>query len=291
MEPSSDIQAFRTVLAASKSVVILAGAGLSVASGIQTYRGSGGLWMVQYTRRDVGCDENGDAEAFQANPAVVWRFYSDRRTICYNALPNPAHHAIASMCLPATRARVLPSATSVPLVITQNFDGLSPRALDALAPVFTPAEFKDAQDRLVEMHAIDNNFARGGGPLVRALDPGSAGAEGDISVEALPRCGGTAWGGSNRYGRCGGLLRPAVVWFGEVPEGQGEIARTLNWADMLIVVGTSSLVYPAAGYAKTVKARGGKVVVFNTERSKGDEDADFLFLGPCEQTLPEVLDV
>ncbi|KAF8877883.1 DHS-like NAD/FAD-binding domain-containing protein [Infundibulicybe gibba] len=75
MEPSSDIQAFRTVLAASKSVVILAGAGLSVASGIQTYRGSGGLWTVQDATKMA------TLEAFQANPAVVWRFYSDRRTM------------------------------------------------------------------------------------------------------------------------------------------------------------------------------------------------------------------
>jgi NAD-dependent SIR2 family protein deacetylase len=48
-------------------------------------------------------------------------------------------------------------------------------------------------------------------------------------------------------------------------------------------------VYPAAGYAAEVAARGGTVAVFNLERSAGDEDADFLFLGPCEETLPEAL--
>lgn len=46
---------------------------------------------------------------------------------------------------------------------------------------------------------------------------------------------------------------------------------------------------PASGYAETVKKRGGRVAVFNFGRSEGDEEADFLFLGPCEETLPAVL--
>jgi NAD+-dependent protein deacetylase sirtuin 5 len=48
-------------------------------------------------------------------------------------------------------------------------------------------------------------------------------------------------------------------------------------------------VYPAAGYASTVKDQGGKVAMFNIERTNGDDEADFLFLGPCEVTLPEAL--
>ena len=48
-------------------------------------------------------------------------------------------------------------------------------------------------------------------------------------------------------------------------------------------------VYPAAGYAYAVKENGGKVAVFNLDRSEEDEDADFLFLGPAEMTLPKAL--
>jgi NAD-dependent deacetylase sirtuin 5 len=50
-------------------------------------------------------------------------------------------------------------------------------------------------------------------------------------------------------------------------------------------------VYPAAGFASQVKARGGKVAIFNAGRTKGDEEADFLFLGNCDVTLPDILDV
>jgi NAD-dependent deacetylase sirtuin 5 len=48
-------------------------------------------------------------------------------------------------------------------------------------------------------------------------------------------------------------------------------------------------VYPAAGYAADVAEHGGTVAVFNIQHTEGDEDAHFLFLGPCERTLPLVL--
>lgn len=60
---------------------------------------------------------------------------------------------------------------------------------------------------------------------------------------------------------------------------------------MCLVVGTSSTVYPAAGYAGDVAENGGLVAVFNLDRSAGDEEADFLFLGPCTETLPSALDL
>lgn len=51
----------------------------------------------------------------------------------------------------------------------------------------------------------------------------------------------------------------------------------------------SSQVYPAAGYAYTVQEAGGKVAVFNLDKSEGDEEADYLFRGPCEELLPKAL--
>jgi len=48
-------------------------------------------------------------------------------------------------------------------------------------------------------------------------------------------------------------------------------------------------VYPAAGFANEVKAKGGLVAIFNLERSRGDKMGDFLFLGPCEVELPRAL--
>ncbi|KAJ1299665.1 hypothetical protein OPQ81_011058 [Rhizoctonia solani] len=230
MAPSNDAVAFREVLHAARSLVVLAGAGLSAASGIPTYRGSGGLWKSNDPTRLATLD------AFCSNPGLVWMFYKDRIAQCRNATPNAAHRILASLFYPRC-------------------------SKTHLEPLSCPA--------------FDDDY----------VVPES----GLIPVEDLPKCGGREWAGSNRYGRCGGLLRPGVVWFGEVPEQQGGIARVFNRADVLLVVGTSALVYPAAGYVKTVKNNGGKVAVFNIEASPQDEDADFVFLGPCEGTLPAML--
>ncbi|CUA67102.1 NAD-dependent protein deacylase [Rhizoctonia solani] len=293
---SNDAAAFREVLRTARNVVILAGAGLSAASGIPTYRGSGGLWKSYDPAQLATFD------AFRSNPGLVWMFYKDRIEQCRNARPNAAHRSLASLALPSVQARILPSLeprATPPLLVTQNFDGLSVQALNDLESELSPEQLSTARSRLIEMHGSAFRTVcmqckctkMNQEPLsCPAFDDEYAVPEsGVIPVEDLPKCGGREWAGSNRYGRCGGLLRPGVVWFGEAPEHQGEIARVFNWADVLLVVGTSALVHPAAGYVKTVKNNGGKVAIFNIEASSQDNDANFVFLGPCEETLPAVL--
>ncbi|KAG8688000.1 hypothetical protein FRC11_006229, partial [Ceratobasidium sp. 423] len=282
MAPSNDAIAFREVLRTARSLVILAGAGLSAASGIPTYRGSGGLW------KSYDPTQLATFEAFRSNPGLVWMFYKDRIEKCRNATPNAAHRSLASLTLPSVQAQLLPSLESraiPPLLVTQNFDGLSVRALNDLESDLSPEQMSAARSRLIEMHGsafrtvclrCKCSKAHPESLSCPAFDDGYVIPEsGLIPVEDLPKCGGREWAGSNRYGRCGGLLRPGVVWFGEAPEQQGEIARVFNWADVLLVVGTSALVHPAAGYVKTVKNNGGKVAVFNIEASPQDDDADF----------------
>lgn len=298
MSAESDLQSFRNALANAKSVVVLAGAGLSAGSGIPTYRGQNGLWKTQDEQKVA------TPEGFKENPSKVWQWYHWRRDMCLQAQPNAAHRAIAALAVPSVRGRLLPSLKSEkpPLFVTQNFDGLSLRALEDLSDTLSPAEMNIARERLIEMHGsafkticlqckhVNFTYDRPLSPALANVTRENAG-ELDIPVDQLPRCGGPNWKGSNRYGRCGGLLRPAVVWFGEVPDGLGEIARELNWTELLIVVGTSSLVYPAAGFAKTVKDRGGKVAIFTLEPTESDRNADFLFVGPCEKTLPNALGI
>jgi len=103
--------------------------------------------------------------------------------------------------------------------------------------------------------------------------------EPNIDVKDLPKCP-----------QCGELSRPGVVWFGESVEHLGEIfERIEERCDLLLVVGTSSMVSPANTLASIAQARGAKVAVFNLERTRGDDEADFLFIGPCEETLPKAL--
>jgi NAD-dependent deacetylase sirtuin 5 len=67
-----------------------------------------------------------------------------------------------------------------------------------------------------------------------------------------------------------------------------EIQAELDRCDLLLVIGTSGLVYPAASYAMMVSLNGGKVAIFNIEDTG---DADFKFIGPCGETLPKALEV
>ena len=121
----------------------------------------------------------------------------------------------------------------------------------------------------------------------------------NIPVEELPHCP-----------ECNALARPGVVWFGEKPYHLDEINSIVYKADMCLVIGTSSTVRPlrpvlrkcvltrvtacradlqvrpASTYAYRVQKHGGKVAVFNLAPSEKDEQADFVFRGGCETTLP-----
>lgn len=109
---------------------------------------------------------------------------------------------------------------------------------------------------------------------------GAGGPEPMVRRSDLPRCP-----------KCGQLCRPGVVWFGERPHRIYEIMRLADEADLCIIVGTSAVVQPASKIGGRVKARGGKVALFNVELGNHADEADFVFLGPCEQSLTEVLGI
>ncbi|KAH7929668.1 DHS-like NAD/FAD-binding domain-containing protein [Leucogyrophana mollusca] len=277
MPPLSDVRAFRTVLRESKNIIAIAGAGLSAASGIPTFRGAGGFW------RTHNAVELATPEAFEENPSRVWQFYHYRREVVNKARPNPAHLALAMLSIPEHRQLVAPDANFT--LITQNIDGLSTRALQQVDP--------GAEPTVIEMHgrlmetictACGERKPNNDSPICPAL----AGTEdlvvnrdeAHIPLEQLPRCSAP----------CGGLLRPGVVWFGENILHAERIDRVIRVADLILVIGTSSVVYPAAGYAQEVSDNGGKVAVFNIEPAGEEEEQDdFYFLGPCEETLPMAL--
>ncbi|KAI0375155.1 DHS-like NAD/FAD-binding domain-containing protein [Pilatotrama ljubarskyi] len=117
--------AFRTALKASKHIIVLAGAGLSAASGIPTFRDGGGMW------RSLDPASLATPQAFSENPSLVWQFYHYRRTKALEAKPNRAHDVVAKMAVPEYLKSVAPDARSFHL-ITQNVDRLSLDALQTL---------------------------------------------------------------------------------------------------------------------------------------------------------------
>ncbi|KAL1760197.1 DHS-like NAD/FAD-binding domain-containing protein [Schizophyllum commune] len=291
-----DAEAFRAKFRASKNIIVVAGAGLSAASGIPTFRDGGGMW------RSLNAQELATPVAFEANPALVWQFYHYRRTTALSAKPNPAHKILAKMSVPTELKKVAPQAKSFHL-ITQNVDRLSVQALEELTngsgpcvrprrspPSVFPRSILEMHGRLFDVRCTDPSCGHveedRSSPLCPALGEAEAGFTDvtdagrqitEIPPASLPRCR-----------KCGALARPGVVWFGEMPYFLDEINSLVFKADMCLVVGTSATVRPASTYAYRVHRHGGTVTIFNREPCEADERADFTFRGGCEEVLPEL---
>jgi NAD-dependent deacetylase len=227
-------------LRGSGSVTVLTGAGISAESGVATFRGGGGLWE-HYRIEDVATPE-----AFRRDPALVLRFYDERRRQVSTVDPNPAHHALAKL------QRALPDRFTL---ITQNVDDLHERA---------------GSTQVLHMH----------GELLKAR---CADCEtvvpwaGDLSL-------------ADRCRRCGGRLRPHIVWFGEVPFYlEDRIPQALD-ADLFLSIGTSGSVYPAAGMVLEASLRGKLTVEVNLEEAENSRHFRHHVRGKAGTIVPRLLD-
>lgn len=261
---TQDFEHARALLEQAERIVVLTGAGVSAESGVPTFRGPGGFWK---TRRP---EQLATPEAFRADPRTVWEWYAWRREVVGACLPNPAHVTLARLALdhPST------------LIVTQNVDGLHHRAADEVAahhgggsePVHRDASRAHPLEVHGAIHRDRCSRCERRTPPLAHVDTSS--------VETLPRC--TA---------CGSMLRPDVVWFGEsldadVLERSFDAARA---ADLCLVVGTSSVVYPAAAIPELARAHGAAVVEVNPEPTPLSERATVTLRGAAGLVLPELL--
>ena len=187
--------------------------------------------------------------AFRAHPQRVWDWYAHRREMVAAVHPNAGHVALAAF------AKKHPGRLTL---ITQNVDGLHQRAghTDALA--------------------LHGNIADD-----RWLDAPRACCRIDaIEAGRPPRCP-----------VCGNLRRPAVVWFGErLPMAALEAAEhAARDCELMLVVGTSGEVYPAAGLALTAHQCGARVVIVNPEVTPLDAVAELCLREPAALCLPQLL--
>ncbi|XP_033290763.1 NAD-dependent protein deacylase sirtuin-5, mitochondrial isoform X1 [Orcinus orca] len=293
--PSSSMADFRKCFAKAKHIVIISGAGVSAESGVPTFRGAGGYWR-RWKAQDLATPQ-----AFARNPSQVWEFYHYRREVVQSKEPNAAHLAIAEC-----EARLGRQGRRV-TVITQNIDELHRKAgtknlleihgyavqegrcsglfSSTACLYYVPCDAWGSlfKTRCTSCGVVAENYKS---PICPALSgkgaPEPETQDARIPVEKLPRCEEAA---------CGGLLRPHVVWFGENldPAILEEAGRELALCDLCLVVGTSSVVYPAAMFAPEVSARGVPVAEFNIEATVAANRFRFHFQGPCGTTLPEAL--
>ena len=248
------IERARQLIATARRIFVLTGAGVSAESGVPTFRGAGGLWKT------FRAEELATPEAFARDPRLVWEWYQWRRDLVAACLPNAAHHALARLAL----------ARDGVTIATQNVDGLHARAAREMAGAADPV-------RALPLELHGSLFA------TRCVDCGrDAGA---VTVDAtslatLPRCD-----------RCGELLRPGVVWFGESLDHAvlGAATDAAGAADVALVVGTSALVHPAAGLAAHTLARGGALVEVNPDATPLSSRATIALRGAAGEVLPALL--
>ncbi|MGQ1404460.1 SIR2 family NAD-dependent protein deacylase [Acinetobacter baumannii] len=181
-------------------LVVSSGAGMSAESGISTFRDSNGLWE-NYDIQQVATPE-----AWERNPALVQRFYNERRKNILEAQPNEAHQYIAK----------LQDYYDVQ-VITQNIDDLHERA---------------GNQNVLHLHG-NIRLAKSSGPDAQyttqfyEVNGWKLDLEQDFCPDGYP-------------------LRPHVVWFGEAVPAYEEAIRLVQSADIFIVIGSSLSVYPVA---------------------------------------------
>nr|MBC8526552.1 NAD-dependent protein deacylase [Candidatus Cloacimonadota bacterium] len=89
---------------------------------------------------------------------------------------------------------------------------------------------------------------------------------------------------------CGGMLRPDVVWFGEIPYHLDKINRILEEADYFIIIGTSGVVYPAAGFLQVAKYYGAMTIGINQEKPANFQFIDKFYEGKAGELLPKLVD-
>lgn len=239
-----------TAMRAARHIVVFTGAGVSAESGIPTFRDAlTGLWE----RFDAAVLAT--PQAFLQDPELVWGWYEWRRMKAVQAQPNPAHLAIAAL------ARHVPKLT----VITQNVDDLHERA-GSIGVIHLHGS-------LHKPHCFDC-----GRPPAKALgmplEP-----EGGRRVEP-PRCK-----------HCGGMLRPGVVWFGEsLPSDamHAAFAAAQN-CDVLLSIGTSGVVYPAAEVPILAWESGAVVVHINPHAVAHGEEREYTLAGAAGEKVPALV--
>ena len=251
------ILAAAQIILKSNYTIALVGAGLSVGSGIPTFRGAGGLWTK------LGEPSNNGYETFLKNPAEWWDQnlnpqIDPERTNFRNAIekaqPNSGHFALVE----------LENIDVLKHQITQNIDNLH-----YIAGSSKVTEIHGNRTKLrcttCELRWHREEFDEVS-PFWQDILP--------------PKCP-----------TCSGIIKPDTVMFGEpIPISiLNSCVNETNLADCILVIGTSATVYPAASFPQEVLSSGGNIIEINPEDTPLSEFAATSVKGPTESSLPKLL--
>jgi NAD-dependent deacetylase len=245
------VLAARNVIADARRVVVLTGAGISTDSGIPDFRGPNGLWT-----KNPAAEKASDIRHYLGEPEVRRAAWQHRLgTPAWTAEPNRGHAAIVE----------LEQLGRLHGLITQNIDGLHQKAGN------TP-------DKVIEVHGTvwftrcwDCEDRR---PMDQALERVRAGDPDPACLE------------------CGGILKSDTISFGQalVPEVIAQAMRLSDECDVMLAVGSTLSVFPAANCVPRAKAAGAQVIIVNGDETAMDRYADVLLVGQIGDILPALVE-
>jgi NAD-dependent deacetylase len=244
------VAAARALVSVAARVLVLTGAGISTDSGIADFRGPNGLWT-----KNPEAEKTSHLSYYLNDPEVRKAAWRNRLTSpIWSARPNAGHLALVSLW----------ESGRLDTVVTQNIDGLHVAA--GLPP-----------EVVVEIHGNAHSVVCWScgetAPMARALDRVRAG-------EDDPACR-----------SCGGVLKSTTVSFGQQldPLDLERAAAAGARADLLLAVGSTLTVYPAADLVPAALRRGIPVVIVNGEPTEFDPYVDVVVRGSISSVLPEIV--
>ncbi len=244
MEEQTKLQRLQEILRDSSNIVFFGGAGVSTESGIPDFRSTDGLYNQQYAYPPETILSH---TFYRERPEEFFRFYLDKILLpAERAVPNKAHRKLAEW----EREGKLKA------VITQNIDGLHQAA---------------GSRNVMELHgSILRNYCEECGAFCETGEVKRQLSEG----QRVPRCR-----------KCGGRIKPDVVLYEEGLDMAllNRAADAIAGADVLIIGGTSLVVYPAAGLIDYY--RGHKLVLINKSATARDAQADLVISAPIGEVL------
>ena len=254
-DPLEALERARAVVGRSSRVVVLTGAGISTDSGIPDFRGPNGLWT-----KNPEAERLATIQVYVSDPAIRRRSWQNRLAIPWAAEPNPGHRALVH----------LERHGRLDTLVTQNVDGLHQAAGS------DPARVVEIHGTLREVACLRCGERQ---PAEAVLDRVRAGDED-------PHCTRPA-----DDGPCGGILKSATISFGQslVAEDLWRAEDAARRCDLLLAVGTSLGVFPAAGLVPTAAGAGAHVVIVNAEPTPFDDLAKVVLRGSISQVLPDIV--
>ncbi len=251
----TDLSAPRHALASASRVVVLTGAGVSAESGIPTFR-SGAPGGMEALWKSFDPQTLATPEAFARDPKMVTDWYDWRRQKCREAIPNPAHLALATL-----EQQVLERGGALTL-LTQNVDRLHHRS---------------GSRNVVELHGNIMHWR------CAATNRAAEIPDGSFPQTPVPS-----------PHQAGAFLRPSVVWFGEAlpPDALSaafNAVHALTEDDLFLTIGTSAVVYPAAGFIDLAAEQGTRTLEINREPTPYSRKVTWSLMGSAGEILPALL--